>query len=64
MTPMLGVLQMTVSFDEVAVYFSEEEWACLEEWQRRLYKEVMKDNVELVISVGESPFLVGCLAPS
>ncbi|XP_040211365.1 zinc finger protein 879-like [Rana temporaria] len=43
---------MAVSFDEVAVYFSEEEWACLEEWQRRLYNEVMKDNVELVTSVG------------
>ncbi|XP_069588312.1 zinc finger protein Xfin-like [Ranitomeya imitator] len=41
-----------VSFDEVAVYFSEDEWCDLEEWQKRLYREVMQENLEVVLSVG------------
>ncbi|XP_073532543.1 uncharacterized protein [Phyllobates terribilis] len=41
-----------VSFDEVAVYFSEDEWRHLEEWQKRLYREVMQENLEVVLSVG------------
>ncbi|XP_018431176.1 PREDICTED: zinc finger protein 776-like [Nanorana parkeri] len=49
---MEGGLGMAVSFEDVAVDFSAEEWQSLEGWQRRLYKEVMTDNVELVTSVG------------
>ncbi|KAM6281353.1 uncharacterized protein LJ264_000205 [Porphyrio hochstetteri] len=42
----------TVSFEDVAIYFSPEEWTELEGWQRRLYREVMDDNYNLVASLG------------
>ncbi|KAM8967223.1 uncharacterized protein RCH25_025926 [Pelodytes ibericus] len=41
-----------VTFDDVAVYFSEDEWEYLQEWQREVYKEVMRENFQLVTSVG------------
>lgn len=41
-----------ITFDEVAVYFLEEEWRHLEAWQRELYQEVMRDNLEAVLSLG------------
>ncbi|XP_043363037.1 protein ZNF783-like [Dermochelys coriacea] len=47
-----GSAQVPVAFEGVAVYFSPEEWAALVEWQRELYQAVMKENYELVASLG------------
>ncbi|XP_047646920.1 zinc finger protein 154-like isoform X1 [Phacochoerus africanus] len=45
-------LQGSVTFEDVAVYFSSEEWDLLEESQKRLYHNVMLENLALITSLG------------
>ncbi|XP_053564809.1 zinc finger protein 420 isoform X2 [Bombina bombina] len=42
-----------IGFDELASSFSKEEWMELEEWQKELYRNVMKETSETLISLGE-----------
>ncbi|XP_054443196.1 zinc finger protein 211-like [Pteronotus mesoamericanus] len=44
--------EVGVTFADIALYFSREEWRLLDEDQRRLYLDVMLDNFELISSLG------------
>nr|XP_033817757.1 zinc finger protein 479-like isoform X2 [Geotrypetes seraphini] len=47
-----AVFMTSVTFKDVAAFFSEEEWAALEEWQKELYRSVMKEIHTALLSLG------------
>uniref|UniRef100_A0A8C6E859 KRAB domain-containing protein n=1 Tax=Moschus moschiferus TaxID=68415 RepID=A0A8C6E859_MOSMO len=49
---LMNPAQGHVTFEDVFVYFSQEEWELLEEAQRLLHHDVMLENFALVSSLG------------
>ena len=51
--------QMAVTFEDVTVNFTWEEWKFLDSSQKKLYREVMWENYTNVMSVGKLSQLLG-----
>ncbi|XP_048196379.1 protein KRBA1 [Perognathus longimembris pacificus] len=49
--------QAPISFKDLAVRFSEEEWRLLQEGEREFYRDVMRENYETLVSVGTAELL-------
>uniref|UniRef100_A0A8C5MIS3 Uncharacterized protein n=1 Tax=Leptobrachium leishanense TaxID=445787 RepID=A0A8C5MIS3_9ANUR len=45
-------MQTFVTFNDVAVYFLEDDWKCLEEWQKELYRNAIQEIHGVLTAMG------------
>lgn len=54
-----------MAFNDASFNFEEEEWKSLNEWQKELYRHIMKGNYDAVVSMGKAElgFALSLLPP-